>query len=141
MSIVKEIHSHPAYTIVELETATDSTCVPEVSADKNVRVRFGSFRDGSPRFDEVSFGSVVSYARQYNEDPIAAVDECRKDMERNPYAGHKLHWANKCAVSITSHAKAHACFIGLNLGDVVRFEGLLFRLELAPNDNVALVEV
>ena len=135
------IHTFPAYTVVELKPSENDEPICIVDAEKTVRVLMGTFRDGSPRFDQFSFGSIVSCAKKYSECPIAAIDRCRQQMIDHPHAGHKLHWVNSCAVVVSDTHGAHEHYVGLHLNDVVTFEGVNFRLVSAPNSNIALVRV
>lgn len=81
-----------------------------------------------------TLGSVVSYAMQYNNDPVQAVDRARAN-------GHRLHWANHDATVISSNPPPKHTRYGLQWGDYIKFEGRIFQLQKAPNDNVSLVEV
>jgi len=128
----------PAFTVYEMPEGA----VTFINEFTKVRVRFGNYmRYNTPRWDSVSFGSARSYARQYGEDEDAAEAETLANMIKFPYMGHTLYWVNKNAVSLTSHARPHETYIGLNFGDVVSFEGKLFELAPASNQNVKLVEI
>lgn len=91
-------------------------------------------RDGSTGYRFYRLGSVASYSMKNNACPIKALDRAREH-------GHKLHWANAETVVLTAHKRAKEQRYGLDLGDVIEFEGRKFRLDRAPNDNVNLVEV
>lgn len=80
------------------------------------------------------FGSCASYALQYDHCPI-------RSYERAKRKGHKTHWLNAEATVLTDRPSPKETRIGLNWGDEVVFEGRLFRIEKAPNNNAALVEV
>ena len=91
-----------------------------------------------------TFGSVEAYAAKYNEDPAAAVAKAIKH-------GHELAWAMPDAVCMVdtktypgyyaARDAERASALRLKIGDVVEIEGRVYRLENAPNHNVALKQV
>lgn len=85
-------------------------------------------------YREYTPGSVVSYALQYNEDPYYAVERAIEN-------GHKLHWINANGASITSHKQAQRTLIKVELGMVVRFQGLIATIEADHNDNLKFVPI
>lgn len=78
-------------------------------------------------------GSVVSYAMQYAECPIEALDRARS-------LGHALHWANPCATVLSAHKGQPRKAVALKMGDLIRFEGHVFELAPAPNHNIKLIQ-
>jgi hypothetical protein len=86
-------------------------------------------------------GSVVGYAIENGDDPYAAALHCHAN-------GHNAHWFNADAVVISSSA-AHrdadaakrAAAIRVKFDDCVAFEGAVFKLVPANNDNVGLVAI
>ena len=85
-------------------------------------------------YQEFKPGSVVSYALEYNNDPLAAVERAKAN-------GHELHWINACATCITAHKQERRTLVLVTLGMRVRFEGLLATIEEAPNDNLRLAPI
>jgi hypothetical protein len=85
-------------------------------------------------YKEYSPGSVVSYALQYNEDPIVAVEHAKAH-------GHKLHWINGCGVALTAHEQAQRTLVKVEIGMFVRFQGLVATIEEDFNDNLKFVPV
>lgn len=116
------IHKAPAHCLCD---------VPVIRAGEPIMVnipgRFGGWKKFAP-------GSVVSYALQYDDDPIAC-------YERSKELGHKLKWLNACAVSITKEARAKEAYFGFEIGDIVSFEGEKFELIVEANQNVGLKPV
>jgi hypothetical protein len=83
-------------------------------------------------YKEFKPGSVVSYALQNHDDPIA---EVARAVERK----HQLHWLNACGSAITSQKRPQEVWTLVQIGMLVRFEGRLFTIQRAPNDNLNLV--
>ncbi len=128
-----DVFTRAASMVVEIENAETGevvdTEVIEVTASDvlGLRAPRGYYREYQP-------GSVVSYSLQYNDDPIAAVEDAKK-------RGHALQWINGCAVAITAHEQAKRRLVKVEIGMVIRFEGIFSRIEKAPNDNLKLVPV
>ena len=88
------------------------------------------------------FGSVVSYALENGYCPIAAYERTLDNMVKFPYNDHKTHWCSPDAPMLTSEYRELPEVVGtLNLGDMVKLEGRIFKLEAAANNNINLVEV
>jgi hypothetical protein len=125
MSVFKKdtvVKSFPAVDIVTREK--DSQGVINVTAGDHVT-------DASFHSDWV-FGSVASYALENNECPFMAA-------ERANTFGHELYWLNQSATVISSNPSTLPKRILLQPEDVVRFEGKLFTLQDAPNNNKSLI--
>jgi hypothetical protein len=86
-------------------------------------------------------GSVASYALEYNECPMKAVEQCKQSMIDHPYNGHKLHWINALASCISSGPTKKIDVIEVHYGMKVKFEGIVSTIEKANNDNLQLKEV
>jgi hypothetical protein len=128
------VASFPAYDVFAREA--DHTGYVNITAADTLGLDSGRgyFRTYSP-------GSVVSYALQYNECPIKAVEDCRRKMVEQPYNGHKLHWINANATVLTSHARAKETLVQVTIGMRVRFEGLHATIEADHNNNLKFVPV
>lgn len=125
-----EVANFPAYRVIRRarsRATVDRGQVRLVAGDK-----LGLMRAGGDYYDQYSISSVVSYAMEYHEDPIAAVDRARAN-------GHELHWINHSATVLTSHKRPQETLIEVFIGMVVSFEGRLFKIAAAPNDNLKLV--
>lgn len=125
------IESFPAYDVYERETTTaihngQQVAAVNISSEDRLGLRH-------PRgfYREYRAGSVVSYALEYNECPIAAYNGA---IER----GHATHWINACGASIVSHNRPKWNLVKVEIGMLVKFEGRLFTIEKAPNDNLSL---
>lgn len=131
----------PAYTILYMDPAeADSDrALPSVTAGRTVYVQLKNWK-GEETWKGFRPGSVVSYAQSYSECPIAAIEDTKHRMERDPHAGHKLHWFNPKAISLTSHKQPHEVYMGLKLGERFRFEGRIFSLKAASNNNVDMID-
>lgn len=119
---------YPAYTIISPEKNV-------LKHGEKFMVPFPSIRN--PRemiWREFAIGSVASYALEYDECPIEAVEKAKS---RN----HELHYVFGCGASITSHQRPHEVKKGFKFGDKIKFEGHTFELVRAPNSNVALKKV
>lgn len=121
------IASFHAYDV--FERAADYTGFVNITAQDTLGLDSGRgfFRTYSP-------GSVVSYALQYNEDPIAAVERAQK-------RGELLRWINANATCISANRQAREVLVQVRIGMRVRFEGLLATIEADHNNNLKFVPV
>lgn len=110
----------PAYRVI-----APSEEIPEFKAGDVVRL-------GRDYLRAYRFGSVRSYANRYDEDPDAAVDLASK-------LGHNLVWLNPEASALTSHPEEKREFFGLQSGQRVRFEGVIYLVNLTPSGHVQLI--
>ena len=123
------IADFPAYTIIKMPIWRqenmrhgDEFAIPFQSRSHGILWHF--FKLGSV------FGCAVADGR----DVIAAYERTKK-------LGHKVHWANAQAVAITAWKQEKRTVWGLDFGSEISFEGIRFRLEKAPNDNISLIEI
>lgn len=79
-----------------------------------------------------SINSVVSYALECGEDPVAAIDHARG-------LGHELVWINGLGATLSRAPRAPRAHIIVEIGDRVRFEGQVYTIQPAPNHNLRLV--
>lgn len=79
-------------------------------------------------------GSVVSSCIEYGTCPI-------KGWNRAIENGHATHFITKLGVSITAHKQSRRQAIDVEWGQLVEFEGRLFTIEKANNENAKLVEM
>jgi len=87
-----------------------------------------------------TLGTIAGYAIQNGEDPIEAIDRCKRQMVEDKYAGHKLYWANANAVCIHNGPVVKKEVPGFNFGDTIILQGKVFTLQPDHNNNVKLVE-
>ena len=80
-----------------------------------------------------TISSVVSSALEYNDDPLEAVERALKN-------GHKLHFIYSNGTTISACKQAVVTHVKVDLETFYRFEGKIFRLAIAPNNNLKLVE-
>lgn len=81
---------------------------------------------------DFTFGSVASYAAQYNEDVEEAVANAKAK-------GHKLYYAINEGITITLHKQAPVKRTEVQLGSIIEFDGQKFQLLQSPNYNLELV--
>lgn len=101
--------------------------------------RLVMLNDGDKLFDldtkdTYAIGSVISYALRNGEDPI-------KNLERAKERGHALHFVYGLAVSISNMQQARKTYIGVKVGERIRFEGRVFEIGRTFNRNLKLTEV
>lgn len=122
------VASFPAYDVIKPHVCS-LTNIPMFNAGDVVGVR-------APRgyYKQYSFGSAVSYALKNGDDPIASYN---REVERN----NPTHWLNQCAVSLSSSKQEKKTIYEIDVYDVILFEGIVFRIDSAPNDNLKLVEI
>lgn len=121
------VESFPAYNIFERE-ATSKGWV-EITANDILGVKHpkGFYRT-------YKAGSVVSYALQYNECPIEAVEDAKA-------RGHATRWINALGSMITAHEREAETVIAVRIGMLVRFEGLIATIQADHNNNLKFVAV
>lgn len=99
-----------------------------------MQVKMAQFRF-SP---EVTVGTVEGYAKEYNEDPNAAVERCLRNQKKDPM--HQLAWTNKSAGVLTDNypgkaeemERKHQNYINaveLVEGEVVEIEGRKYTVK------------
>lgn len=87
---------------------------------------------GGDYYQQFTAGSVVSYALENGQCPVHAIDDARsKD--------HKLHWLNASSTMLTAEPRPQEQLIEIAVDQVVCFEGSLFKIRPAPNQNLELV--
>lgn len=123
------VASYPAYDVILPRKATLFD-YPEFKAGAEIAVMFS----GGRNYKMFTIGSVVSYALESTEDPIEAYKEC---IAR----GDEAYWLNANCVSITSNNEAKKEYFLVEIGEEILFEGIIFRVEPASNNNLSLVKV
>lgn len=81
-----------------------------------------------------TFGSVFGYAVENGDDVLDRYLRAKAN-------GHKIHWANADDVVLHDGPKTQVDRYALQFGDMISFEGKKYRIDKAPNDNVALTEI
>lgn len=130
MSVFKKqtlVAAYPAFNVFRrepksagfVEITTEDTLILKVDGDHK-----GTF----------SAGSVVSYALQYNECPMAAVERAKAN-------GHDLVWINANGAMLTADDRATEDVIEVEYGMLVRFQGVVATIEKAANNNLKLVAI
>lgn len=91
-------------------------------------------------------GSVVGYAIQSGEDPYLAVVRNEKHQAANKWTQYKTHWLNAEAVVICAYKWHHDKTAAerkaapeVAIGQVVVFDGRLWKISSEPNRNLGLV--
>ncbi len=134
--MTKIIFECPAFEIIAptyTESYYDTHVVPQFQAGDVFGMARKSSR-GDTLYTFFTLGSVVSYALKNGQCPMRAVEQSKAH-------NHALHWASQNCVAITSHKEAKRTHCGLAMGDTIRFEGRIFTLNPAPNNNVELCEI
>lgn len=117
----------PAFDVVERAPVNGAV---DISTQDILTIAHKTSR-GMTLYRGYKAGSVASCAAQYGNDVEAA-------LARAKARGEKLHWINAQASSLTAHARDKGRQILLTIGMVVRFEGQIFTVAAAPNDNLRL---
>jgi hypothetical protein len=128
MSIYRKdtvIASYPAYDVVQREKESNKDYINLVAGE---RVVLPNHRGN------YMISSAVSYALESGSDPIHAYNRAKG-------FGHETHWINHLGSCISDHPTKQAQRVEVNIGDFVRFEGLLFEIVSQPNDNLGLKEI
>lgn len=119
------IYDCPAFSTHKLQPK-QTGCIELYDGDEiycNVRGTVGQ---------KFSVGSVISYAFRNGNDPIAL-------YKRAVEHGHPIHYIFGLGVCLTSGKQLKDRFIHIELGQRVKFEGIYFTIEKAPNDNLKFV--
>lgn len=136
------IQDHPAFEIrravAKQHHGLDAE-YPQFRAGDILGLPFETARYGT-MYHWFIFGSVASYALQYNECPIEAVAKVQERIARGE-TGHQLHWLNPTGSMLTAEARAKETRVALDWGDWLIFEGRIFEVTKAANNNATLREV
>ena len=125
MTELKIFHDFPAYDVVDGPRERGTGILMLNSGDEIALV--------SAPMQHYQMGSVVSSSFRYGNCPIKAVERAVK-------LGHKLHFAFALGTCIHSGPHTKGRYIGVEIGQLVRFEGRYFRIDGAANRNISLVE-
>jgi len=125
MSVFKKqqiIKSYPAFDVVRREA--DRHGVINITANETITDE--SMSGGW------YLGSVVSFALESNDCPLEAVERAKTNR-------HDLHWINAESTCISSSPQDLPARIQIKEDDIIRFEGKLFTIAKAPNNNKRLI--
>jgi len=128
MSVFKKqelVAAYPAYNVYK--RAPKSAGFVEITSEDVLILKV----DGDHKGTYLP-GSVVSYALEYNECPLAAV-------ERAKSRGEKLVWINSRGALLTADRRAAEDVVEVEYGMLVRFQGVIAHIEKAANNNLQLV--
>ena len=127
MSVYKKdtlVESFPAYDIYQRDTYDGkfiNVTVDDVLGLKHPRGFYHTFY----------CGSVISYALSNNDDPIAYYETAKA-------RGEQMYWINARGAMLTAHKRDPEKVIAIEVGTLIKFEGVLFEIVPAPNDNLHL---
>lgn len=122
------VDSYPAYDVI-LPRKCTMTDYPVFKDGDEIAVWFGG-----RSYKIFTFGSVASYALEYNDDPIEAYSDA---VEK----GHSTHWLNANCIVLSSNKEAKKEYYLVKLGDKVLFEGVVFLVDEVFNNNLELVKI
>jgi hypothetical protein len=130
------VASYPAYDVVERKPLPAYRGgVVELRDTETVALAYQSRNHGT-MFRIYRVGTVVSYALRSGECPIHA-------YEQSTARNEETHWLNPCATMITAERRAKETHVHITIGQTVRIEGRLFRIEQHRNsrEHLTLVQV
>lgn len=126
---VAPLYTCPAYDVVEGPFERYKTEPALVLRDGDeiacLNVPYGDL------YTHFKVGSVVSYALRSDSCPIAAIERAKEH-------GHDLHFIYGLGTCITSHKQARKTYIGVTIGQRVRFEGLYFEVVKTGREHLGL---
>lgn len=128
------IAAYPAYDVVEAKTNKDG--VKELHAEQKL-IQGNRKLAANHRYQHLNkfmISSVASSALKDNKDPIAAIERAKAN-------GHDLHFIFGLGSCLTAHKQARKEYIEVSVGDKVYFEGRLFELQAANNNNLHMKEI
>ena len=126
-NVSKVVASFPAYDVVTPKVCS-LTNLPVFKAGETVALQ------GTRVYGIFTFGSVASFALEMNDCPIESYQDA---VEK----GHKTHWLNANAVTISADRQAKETHYEINVGDEILFEGIVFKVEKDWNRNLKLIKV
>lgn len=130
------IADYPAWTIYRAKPRKHydtGRTLPQFSACEILGLPFVTKRHGI-QYQWFQFGSAVSYALQNGDCPIKSYQQAQE-------RGHKTHWLNSTGTTLTAEPQEKQIRLALNFGEEVIFEGRVFRLDPAANNNADLFEI
>lgn len=134
MSVFKKqnlVAQYPAYNVFKRETSSSSSAV-HLTYDEQLILKTDNPRTN--HLHTFSICSVVGYALEYNNDPIAAYNRA---VARN----HPTHWISANASVLSADKREPVTMIEVEIGMLVIFEGILFTIQEAANRNLQLVKL
>ena len=96
-------------------------------------------RNYGPMWHRYRLGTVAGFAIENGDCPEEEIARCKRQMVEDPHAGHKLYWANACAVTLSNRVSPQETYRGYQWGDEIILQGKTFRLEKTHNQNCKLV--
>lgn len=124
------VADYPAFTVVDRKPENG---LLTIKAEEVLACGFQSRRHGI-LYHQFKASSVISYALRDGRDPVEAL---RMAQER----GEQLHYIFGLGSCITAHKQAKYEVTLVEVGQHVKFEGRVFEIVRAPNDNLDLREI
>lgn len=124
------VADYPAFTVVDRKPENG---LQTIQAEEVLACGFMS-RNHGIMYHQFKASSVISYALRDGRDPVEAL---RMAQER----GEQLHYIFGLGTSITSHKREKYEVTLVEVGQHVKFEGRIFEIVKAPNDNLDLREI
>jgi hypothetical protein len=129
------VMTYPAYDIVEREHCWKHPEAINITEDCLLATRESNF------LRHYKAGSVMTYAIQNGECPVAAYNSTTEKMEKDPYSGHKVYWVNQLSSMLTAEKQERKVYVAVEVGMKVRFLGKIFEITAENNHNLGLEEV
>ena len=127
------IKSYPAYDVIKATTNEDG--VKALHADDKLVLRKENLNNPDyQHLNKFMISSVASSALKNNRCPIKAIERAKTN-------GHDLHFIFELGSCLTSHKQAKKTYIEVSIDDRIYFEGRLFEIKAASNDNLTLKEI
>jgi len=104
--------------------------VTNLVANERLVIEYQSIRYGK-LMKNYSICSVASYALEYNDCPVEAIERAKE-------RGHKMVWINASATVLHNGPRSTTPHILVELGMKVYFQGHIYEIVKAPNDNLDL---
>ena len=95
---------------------------------------YARFRDGDVMrigYNHYQIGSVASYAIKNGDCPMEAIEHAKEN-------GHDMYYVFGLGASITAHKQKIDYGRPVEYGQRIIFEGHIFELEVARNQNIGL---
>jgi len=117
-----------------MNATTEAKAIPVLRHGDRISIRMKNYRGERNSYaDNFTVGSVAGYAEEYKEDPQPAIDRALR-------LGHKLYYAFNEGVMISAHPLERPERLELSIGDLVEFDGNIFRIHEVANRQIELRE-
>ena len=126
------ISQYPAYDVIRAKT--NSFGVKNLTAGTELALRNSPENEQHNHLHHYMISSVASSAVESNDCPLEAIERAKKN-------GHQQHFIFALGSCLTAHKQARKEYTEVSIGDMVYFQGLVFKIQPANNNNLHLEQI